>query len=940
VATIQYVVNAVDAASATFERIAGSADHVLEKLDEISHKTAEARIRLEGDKEATLAIDKLDLKMAKLGQRVAQGKIGVEGQARALLDIRKLELEMDKLSAKRATVHIDIDRGLSKLAGSSFLQPSALGAAATLLPTLIPLAAEAAGAVGAIGVSFGAAAAGAGLFGVMASSVLSKVSEDAKKLSTLNMKLAAATTAAQKKAIKQQIENLTIGWAKGYMALIGNYQDFQQKWKSISQAITVPTLNVWLPVLTKGLQFLKPLIKPIADAFTLWGITLNTYFSDPVHAQRIRDLAAAFGNFSAQQLYRIGQFITDIAKGIFNLGKDLAASGANFSAFGTWLTGIGAGFLTWSKSADARRDVHGFMKFLHDEGPVVKGILQDLGKLLPGVFAGATTVGTLELQVLGDFLNMIAGLPKGWQKGLTEAVGALLLLNKLGVVKVGLKLTGWSLAGQAAGGAAEGAGATGAIAALQKSTGLKWIVRGGLIVAITELLVKPVLQQTSSGQGKNWWDNPFGTDKGKGALNSWKDLWHDIEHIFDVGRHFIAASWDRTWQDTIGKAIRFGKSVVDSVKADWHDIAHAFDVGRHAVAATWDSLWRAVSSSAKAFWAAIISSAKAFWHNIASVFDSIRHAIATTWDTIWRNTVTRVRNGIDTVVGWVKTLPGRAINALMGFGTSLYNFAHQAFTKMWNGAKAVASSIWSWLTSWVRALPGWLRHLLGIKSPSSVFYDIGRQMMMGLFHGIKDHATHAADAARHAIGNVLTGGAGPAGGDPQENMRIAASMFPWPRSQWPAFNALVMAESGYNRFARNPSSGAYGIPQALPESKLPFAGQSRGGSHAGAQLSWMFNYIAQRYGNPVNAWGHEVRYHWYGGGLQGGLFTRPTLIGVGERGPERVDITPVSNGPGSMARVELLLGQILAALRVAPAATSAGVVKSLNSAARGAVGAR
>ena len=85
-ATIQYVVNAVDAASATFERIAGSADQLNNQLDELSHKTAMARVGLEGDKEANLTLDKLDLKMAKLAKSVAEGKIGVEGQARRCWD--------------------------------------------------------------------------------------------------------------------------------------------------------------------------------------------------------------------------------------------------------------------------------------------------------------------------------------------------------------------------------------------------------------------------------------------------------------------------------------------------------------------------------------------------------------------------------------------------------------------------------------------------------------------------------------------------------------------------------------------------------------------------------------------------------------------------------------------------------------------------------------
>jgi hypothetical protein len=61
----------------------------------------------------------------------------------------------------------------------------------------------------------------------------------------------------------------------------------------------------------------------------------------------------------------------------------------------------------------------------------------------------------------------------------------------------------------------------------------------------------------------------------------------------------------------------------------------------------------------------------------------------------------------------------------------------------------------------------------------------------------------------------------------------------------------------------------------------------------------MWNYMKGRYGGPLGAEAHELAFHWYGKGLRGGLFNRPTLIGVGERGTERVDVTPVGKGGGT-----------------------------------------
>jgi hypothetical protein len=71
-----------------------------------------------------------------------------------------------------------------------------------------------------------------------------------------------------------------------------------------------------------------------------------------------------------------------------------------------------------------------------------------------------------------------------------------------------------------------------------------------------------------------------------------------------------------------------------------------------------------------------------------------------------------------------------------------------------------------------------------------------------------------------------------------------------------------MRESGWNRFAYNHSSGAYGIPQAVPGDKMASAGPDWRTS-ARTQILWGMGYIRARYGDPWNAWQHELRYGWY-----------------------------------------------------------------------------
>lgn len=77
---------------------------------------------------------------------------------------------------------------------------------------------------------------------------------------------------------------------------------------------------------------------------------------------------------------------------------------------------------------------------------------------------------------------------------------------------------------------------------------------------------------------------------------------------------------------------------------------------------------------------------------------------------------------------------------------------------------------------------------------------------------------------------------------------------------WPLLVKLWNKESGWNPKATNPGSGAYGIPQALPPTKMSKAAQE---GDPYAQISWGLGYIKQRYGSIAAAWAHEVHFGWY-----------------------------------------------------------------------------
>ncbi len=98
---------------------------------------------------------------------------------------------------------------------------------------------------------------------------------------------------------------------------------------------------------------------------------------------------------------------------------------------------------------------------------------------------------------------------------------------------------------------------------------------------------------------------------------------------------------------------------------------------------------------------------------------------------------------------------------------------------------------------------------------------------------------------------------------PHQIARAMLSQFGWSASkQFQYLSLLWERESGWNKYAQNPYSGAYGIPQALPGSKMASAGPNWR-SNAATQIRWGLRYIKARYGSPQRAWNHSQALGWY-----------------------------------------------------------------------------
>lgn len=171
--------------------------------------------------------------------------------------------------------------------------------------------------------------------------------------------------------------------------------------------------------------------------------------------------------------------------------------------------------------------------------------------------------------------------------------------------------------------------------------------------------------------------------------------------------------------------------------------------------------------------------------------------------------------------------------------------------------------------------------------------------LMGKPGTLPSIAAYVAPAFLSGTGGACDAGAHSASA--QVAQAYAASQlahYGWGAGQMVPLTELWNQESGWDDLIVNKSSGAYGIPQALPGDKMASAGPDWRTNYK-TQINWGLGYIDDRYETPAGAWAHEVSDNWY---RDGGLAVKP---------PKSLDtggwldqgLSLVHNGTGDKERV-------------------------------------
>jgi tape measure domain-containing protein len=229
---------------------------------------------------------------------------------------------------------------------------------------------------------------------------------------------------------------------------------------------------------------------------------------------------------------------------------------------------------------------------------------------------------------------------------------------------------------------------------------------------------------------------------------------------------------------------------------------------------------------------------------------------------------------------------------LPGYASGVGDF----FSGLWNGAKDVLDDTEDILKKPAEFMESLFNHFLGNTSSK---ISLANDILTSFPKTLANDAVKWVKKMFNTLNNTLDSNAsGPkATGDHLHWLKQAGVPDSWTSSMsW-----LINAESGWNPHARNGSSGAYGIPQSLPASKLASAGKDWKDNPI-TQIKWMVNYIKGRYGTAMAAESFHKRVGWY---ANGGIATTPSIFG--EAGAEMA----IPLNTMSSSRAWQLLGQVV-----------------------------
>lgn len=618
--------------------------------------------------------------------------------------------------------------------------------------------------------------------------------------STLGTAISAISTVLADPAVQQGIQSLVIGLKAGIDALapafatigpaLGAILDTVGQFLTILGPIFASTLGALAPLVTTLLPPINSLISILGQAFVTVLSTL-----EPV----IQGVADAFANFMAnggldainaimQALVPIIQQLGTAFGGILQTALQAAAPaiGAIASLFGTLMTALGPVITSLMNSLMPVIPViaNAFVMFANAIGLVLPPLISGLAPIIPilaNLMANmypvlgqlAQTLASSLAPVLPVIADLFVTLVRALAPVLpmlisalapilpiiVQAIGAIVtaitplipvLVNLLQAVIMPLLPLFLSLVQSIL---------------LPLAPIIQNLVTSltPFITALTQIamvilpILVPIIQMLA--------DVLIGAVMGaiSGVVNMFTGFMDILTGVWEIVSGIFTGNWSKVWQgiqDVFKGVFEFIGGLIQFV---WNVIIIAtFMDGVGFIKDLWTGFWGLIKGSVTDTLGFVGKFIGDIWSFIKGLFNDGVGAISRLWNglwqgvkdffgTIWGGIKGAISGGLDGVVSFFTGLPGRIMDALVGLSAKLLRFGGDLVSGMWDGISGAASWFMQKIGNFFGSLlPGWVKDILGIHSPSRVFADLGKWLLPGLAAGMESDSS--LQSVKDAVG--------------------------------------------------------------------------------------------------------------------------------------------------------------------------------------------
>lgn len=246
-----------------------------------------------------------------------------------------------------------------------------------------------------------------------------------------------------------------------------------------------------------------------------------------------------------------------------------------------------------------------------------------------------------------------------------------------------------------------------------------------------------------------------------------------IKGVIQVVTGIITGNWSQVWSGIKNILAGVWNAIKAIVLGALNILRAVIVAGLGIIKGVFSAIWNAIKAVVSAAINGLVNIARAQFNILRSVvttvsnfvrsaisagFNAARAVVSAVVNAIVgfvRNMANGVRSAVDSAVGFFRGLGGKISSAVSGFGSLLVSVGKNVIQGFINGAKSMAGSILSAVTSPIKNAINGAKSLLGIHSPSRVFRQIGVYVGQGLEGGLKASTSRVHKASRSMVNAVL-----------------------------------------------------------------------------------------------------------------------------------------------------------------------------------------